>query len=44
MIILLKKDAEQSQVDNLLTLLRMKNITPSAPTSVSVQMIRFSGP
>ena len=29
MIILLKKDAEQSQVDNLLTLLRMKNITPS---------------
>ena len=29
MIILLKKDAEQSQVENLLTLLRMKNITPS---------------
>ena len=29
MIILLKKDAEPSQVENLLTLLRMKNITPS---------------
>ena len=29
MIILLKKNAEQSQVENLLTLLRMKNITPS---------------
>ena len=29
MIILLKRDAEPSQVENLLTLLRMKNITPS---------------
>lgn len=29
MIILLKKNAESSQVENLLTLLRMKNITPS---------------
>ena len=29
MIILLKKNAEPSQVENLLTLLRMKNITPS---------------